>query len=294
MFCRFGRVLISLFTILLAGEVRATWFDAAWKFRRPIEAIWDAEHGTGEQLCFATFYTAGHMKPSGEDIRIATDDGKLVASRVIDITGDHVRVIFATPKLEKKFYVYFGNDNPPPMPASVGELKMMSGLLLESKPFRGGRHDSMDELRTQWEQSSPIIGATRIDKPFLGYNPATENDRTISRISGQLFAPGGRANTSFAGSADDRAAPLYRRKIKPTLLIAGFVGDIRFNTKLDLTRGRHGVHRLSPQHHRSRFSTQHRLAYSRRSRKSMSSRKMSFGRHADRQRWPRWNNSTSR
>ena len=88
----------------------------------PIEAIWDAEHGTGEQLCFATFYTAGHMKPSGEDIRVATEDGKLVASRVIDITGDRVRVVFATPKMEKKFYVYFGNDNAdpdlPPMSAN--------------------------------------------------------------------------------------------------------------------------------------------------------------------------------
>src|SRR5438874_2193541 len=220
----------------LQTDAHATWFDAAWKFRRAIEAIWDAEHGSGEQLCFATFYTAGHMKPSGEDIRVATDDGKLVASRVIDITADRVRIVFATPKLEKKFFVYFGNDDPPSIPSTVGDLKMTSGLLLESKRFRGGRHDSMDELRDQWERSSPVIGATMIDKPFLGYNPATDEDRTISRISGQLFAPAD-GEYLFAGAADDRAAMFIDGQ--PTLLMPNYVGDIRFSTKLNLTRGRH-------------------------------------------------------
>ncbi len=232
----------ALFTIVLAlaGETRAGWFDASWKFRRSIEAIWDAEHGTGEQLCFATFYTAGHMKPSGPlsstDLRVATEDGKLVPSRVIDITGDRVRVVFSTPKMEKKFYVYFGNDAPTPPPANVGELKMTAGLLLESKRFIGGPHDSMEELRDTWERSSPIIGATMIDKPFYGYNPATEEDRTITRISGPLFAPVD-GEYLFAGSADDRAAMYIDGK--PALLMQGLVGDIRFNTQLRLTRGRH-------------------------------------------------------
>src|SRR5690242_13608275 len=70
------------------------WLGGNWKFRRPIEAIWDAEHGSGEQLCYATFYTAGHAKPNGDDIRVATADGKLVPSRILDINGDRVRVVF--------------------------------------------------------------------------------------------------------------------------------------------------------------------------------------------------------
>ena len=222
--------------MLVVGDVHAAWFDAAWKYRRSCEAIWDAEHGSGDQLCFATFYSAGHVKPNGDDIRVATEEGKLVPSRVIDITADRVRVVFQTPKNEKKFFIYFGNDHPPPVPASVGELKMSWGLLMESKPFRGGPHDSIEQLRDAWDRASPIEGATMIDRPFLGYNPATEDDRTISRISGQLFAPAD-GEYLFAGAADDRAA-LYLDG-EPALLMPGYVGDIRFNKQITLKRGRH-------------------------------------------------------
>src|SRR5438552_18601888 len=116
--CRVSRLFITTFvvaTVMVIGTARATWFDAAWKFRWPIEAIWDAEHGTGEQLCFATFYTAGHMKPSGPlsstDIRVATDAGKPVPSPVIYITADRLRVVFASPTVAQNFFVCFGNDD---------------------------------------------------------------------------------------------------------------------------------------------------------------------------------------
>ena len=58
----------------------------------------------------------------------------------------------------------------------------------------------MEELRDTWERSSPIIGATMIDKPFYGDNPATEEDRTITRISGHSSAPVD-GEYLFAGSA---------------------------------------------------------------------------------------------
>src|SRR5438552_3035244 len=73
--CRNVRSFIAAFILAMFAlsehAPAATWFDSNWKFRRPIEAIWDAEHGSGEQLCFATFYTAGHAKPNGEDLRVA-------------------------------------------------------------------------------------------------------------------------------------------------------------------------------------------------------------------------------
>jgi hypothetical protein len=104
--CRFWRSFIAL--ILLASgcvalRADAAWFDASWKFRRPIEAIWDAEHGSGEQLCFATFYTAGHMKPSGADVRVGTQEGKHVATRVLDNKADRVRNVLNTPQNQRQF-----------------------------------------------------------------------------------------------------------------------------------------------------------------------------------------------
>ena len=76
-----------------------------------------------------------------------------------------------------------------------------------------------------------------IDKPFYGYNPATEKDRTISRISGPLFAPVD-GEYLFAGSADDRAAMYIDGK--PALLMPGIRRRHPLqHASFDLTRGRH-------------------------------------------------------
>jgi hypothetical protein len=58
-----------------AATARAGWFDANWSYRRTLDVTWDAEHGTGEELAYAEFYTAGHHQPNGEDVRVATTRG---------------------------------------------------------------------------------------------------------------------------------------------------------------------------------------------------------------------------
>src|SRR5262245_54908486 len=75
------------------SKSQAAWIDAAWPLRRPIDITWDAEHSNGDDLAWAEFYAAGRAKPDGSDVRVATEDGKLVASDVLMAgPGDRIRV----------------------------------------------------------------------------------------------------------------------------------------------------------------------------------------------------------
>src|SRR5262245_30999767 len=117
-----SRHLIAIMVMALqwpCQTVRAIWFDNSWTFRRSVEAVWDGQSTNADALCMAEFYSAGHTLPGGQDIRVATAGGRVVASRVLDIAGDRVRVAFAMPNGEKNFFIYFGNEKPAAPPASA-------------------------------------------------------------------------------------------------------------------------------------------------------------------------------
>src|SRR5208282_4564477 len=77
----------------------ATWFDAAWKYRRPIDVNWKPEEAGGEELALAQFYSAGHALPDGRDLRVATEDGRIVASHLLWAgPGDRFSMVFALQK----------------------------------------------------------------------------------------------------------------------------------------------------------------------------------------------------
>src|SRR4051812_20546939 len=82
--------------LLLWARPALAWFDAGWPFRREISVAWEAEKAQGSEVALADVYTAGHQKEDGSDLRVASDDGRVVASRVLGAgPGDHVRVVFA-------------------------------------------------------------------------------------------------------------------------------------------------------------------------------------------------------
>src|SRR5256885_160476 len=93
---RVSPVMFFFFTINLASLAHAAWPDPPGPFRRSIDVEWAAERGTGEQLATAEIYTGGHHQPSGENIRVATEEGKFLPSRVLMIgPGDKLRILFA-------------------------------------------------------------------------------------------------------------------------------------------------------------------------------------------------------
>lgn len=210
--------------------------DLNFPLRRAIDVTWDAERSNGEDLAYTEFYTAGRHDPTGRDVRVATEDGKPVAADVLQVgPGDRVCIAFALQKGVKKYYVYWGNPDPP---ESKLELQYRRGMLLESKPLSVGVVDNSKQLRDAFDKTKETIGRTMVDRPFIGNNLLGDRQMTVSKLSGQLFVPID-GEYQFALSADDRAAAFLDDKL--LIFAPGAAGDIRYNHKLNLTRGPHAL-----------------------------------------------------
>jgi PKD repeat protein len=224
--------------MLFPAAASATWFDAGWKYRRPIDVTLDADTVQGSELATVEFYTAGHCKPNGEDIRIATDEGRPVAMRVLMMgPGDKASVVFTLAKRVSRYYVYFGNDTPPPPRPELADVKYQSRLLLDMKAMSG--HPNLENaqgLQETWEKSPDTIGRTFISNPLLGINPLGPQDRTISKIVGSLSVQAD-GDYAFAMAVHARAGLFLDGK--PVLFAIDGPSDVRFQVNLPLTKGRH-------------------------------------------------------
>lgn len=198
---------------------------------------WDIERATGEDVAWADVMTAGHADEKGADVRIATDGGKLVPSKILFAgPGDNVRVAFAMPKGETKFYAYWGN--PKHDDKQPDAFKARAGLLMESKTFAGGNVGGFDAIEAAWKNGGERIGAKYLSSGMLGYNPFGEQQQVVSRLTGAVFAPVD-GEYVFASSVDDVGA-LYVDN-KPLVFARIGPGDARFSGKIKLTRGRHDL-----------------------------------------------------
>jgi hypothetical protein len=236
------RVLLHLLSITLlcaSPALAGEWFDPAWPFRREMNVTWDAEHSRDDgEMAVADFYTAGHSLPSGADIRVVTDDGRLCPTRILKTgPGDSVELIFQLAKFQRKYDVYWGNPNPPPIPQNLAsDFPIRYGLLMEIKGLANGAGEGIRRLNDAFDRGTPDYGGTMIDRPFIGYDPVTNAGHTIGRLSGSIFAPED-GSYQFAGACADKGS-LYVDG-KPVLFIPGCVGDTRFNATIRLARGRH-------------------------------------------------------
>jgi PKD repeat protein len=225
------------FLLSIASQARAAsgWFDAS--FRRPVEVIWDAEHAGGGEICYIEFYTAGHLAPDGADVRVATDDGRQTAAKVLMVgPGDRVSAIFSLVKGARKYFVYFGAASPSPNKPAFADVKIEAGLLLGMHEWKGTPVDTFEQIEDSWAKAGPLIGRSMIDSPFYGINPFGPQNRTISKITGTLFAPLD-GDYTFAAFAENRGA-LYIDG-KKTLYVKPGRADVSQQTKINLKRGRH-------------------------------------------------------
>jgi hypothetical protein len=232
-------LLIPMILVGFCSAGRAAWFDSAWQFRRAISITWDDLNPGGEDLASAVFYTGGHALPDGADVRVATENGKRVASHVLMVgQGDKIRVVFSLQKGVRDYEIYFGNPHPQPQPVGKDDVHFKSGLLLETKAWTGGQVENFAQMERSWKRSGPLLGKMMTDEVFLGYNPFGPEDQWISKFSGSLFAPQN-GDYLIAMAADDDAA-LYLDG-KPTLFAPLGGADIRYHTTVNLTRGRHDL-----------------------------------------------------
>lgn len=218
---------------VLAQPVRAD-----WQFRRAIDANWEPAHSPPTSLAIADFYTAGHAKPDGSDIRVTTEDGTPVASRVLMMgPGDRARVAFSLQRPIKKYFVYFGGQAPATTQPGPDELKLDCGLHLEMKELASaGRLDSFQRLSDAWDQGGKVIGETLIPEANLGFNPFGPQDRTVSRVTGSVFAP---VDGQYVVSLWARNFAALFLDGKPVVYAAAGPVDTRNHGSIDLSRGPH-------------------------------------------------------
>lgn len=228
-----------VFAFLLGARPAHAWFDAAWPFRREVSVAWEADRAAGTELAVAEVYTAGHHKPDGSDIRVASDDGKVVPSRLLGVgPGDFVRVVFSLAKGQRKYHVYFGNANPPAKPKGTEDVVYHGGLLMEMREFPGGAVTNPEQIIAAFDHAKTPIGNSMIPSLFIGRNPFGEQQQWISRFTGGIFAPL-MGEYVFAISADDRG--LLMLDGKPLVYAPNNTGDARYNAKIVLSRGWHEV-----------------------------------------------------
>jgi PKD domain len=217
---------------------RADWFDRHWQFRRALDVNWDAANADGHELATAEFYTAGHMADGGADLRVTGQDGKLLPSHVLMVgPGDFARMVFALEPGQTKYFVYFGNPNPPPPPEGMGDVQYLCGLLFQMRTWPGGQDfNSAEDCYQAWDSASDMVGQTMIDQPFYGLEPFGPHSRCVCKTSGSLVVPID-GDYEFAGAAVDRGGLFIDGR--PVLFIPNAPGDIRHNTLVNLSRGRH-------------------------------------------------------
>jgi hypothetical protein len=231
-------VLVLTIQLLSARSADAdAWWDAHWQFRRPVEVNWDAGNASGSELAEIRFFTAGHVNPTGNDIRVATQNGTPVPTAELMVgPGDSARAVFQLQPNIAKYYVYFGNPAPAPVPASIPEIKFNCGLLMETKLWSGPPVANADQVAASWIRSTNLLGRTMVDRPFMGVNPFGDQAQIISKLSGQISAPVDGKYT-FAVSAEARGALFIDGSA--LVFAQGAPGDIRFRADITLKRGRH-------------------------------------------------------
>jgi len=228
-----------LFALLLASPVFANWADNTWPYRRALDVDWPANRAPQEDLATADVFTAGHHAPSGENIRVATEEGKYLPCHVLMIgPGDRMRIVFSPLAGVRRYYVYFGRANPPPPQRGTEDVAYHCGVLLSMHTLRGGLANDFRDVEPIWQRSMQPIGQLLLDHLSAGFNPFGDQSPVVSRYTASLIAPEDGKYT-FAISAGDRAA-LYIDG-KPILFAAGQTGNTRFNATVDLKHGRHDL-----------------------------------------------------
>ena len=197
---------------------------------------WDAEHASGRELASFEFYTDGRGKPDGSDVRVATDDGRLLPSELLQVgPGDRVRVLFPLVKAVRDYDVYFGNRN---ASAVHQPVPITSGLLMTMRQWNHAHLYDFETTQKSYDQSGPELGRVMIPDLFLGFNPINGLSSTISKTTGTVFAPQDGLYT-FAMAADHFAA----LSLDNQPLLFGVVGpsDTHINQVITLTRGFHDI-----------------------------------------------------
>ena len=161
------------------------WWKSYWKARRVMKATVPEGVEADEPVGVAQFLTHGHLKQDGSDIRVIAK-GKEVPSRVLQVgPGDQVRIAFQLRVNVEAYQVYYGN--PDAKPAEY-DWRIVSGLLMTVKKYRGGQFNNLRQALDTWNRSKEVLGADFVPKIYFGHNPFGPTGSFMSHYVGWLRA----------------------------------------------------------------------------------------------------------
>ncbi len=225
---------VLLVITLLPSLVSAAW-ETGWPYRRTVFLDAPPEHPTPDDVVLASIHTAGHHVPSGDIVRVTTDDARPVPARFLMAgPGDTITVAFALRPPALRYHIYFGNPNAP-APRPADRLALRSGVLLEIRKPRNNRVGPIDRIEDHFSAANTTLGQTLIPRLYIGVNPFGEQTDILCKYSATLRAPVD-GSYAFAASATDRGALFLNGK---QLLVAENAHDTRYNAKIDLRKGTH-------------------------------------------------------
>ncbi|MGA3067497.1 MAG: PKD domain-containing protein [Tepidisphaeraceae bacterium] len=228
--------LAAILPVAARASADDAWAEKQCAYRRPVTVIWDSGNPTGAEMAQLDFLTAGRAKPDGGDIRVTTQNGSEIPSRVLMMgPGDTARIVFSLSPGVEQYDVYFGNPAAPP-PQDVSTFPITRGLLLETRTWNNQTSNQAAAFESIWNASGPLLGRTMVDLPFIAGNPLGYLPGSISRYTGKFSVPQDGQYT-FAASTGTWGA-LYVDG-QPILFAAGLTPHADYQVNLDLSRGWH-------------------------------------------------------
>ncbi len=123
------------------------------------------------------------MRPDGADIRVLGGN-RVVPHEVVFIgPGDRVSLLFAYRPGRTEYYIYYGN---PEAEAVESDWTVRRGLLLETRPYNGGKCGNWAEMQQTLERAGEPYGRGLVETIFHGYNPFGPSHNMVSVYRGWL------------------------------------------------------------------------------------------------------------
>jgi len=139
-------------------------------------------------IVVSEFYHHGEIDSQGRNVLVAAANHDPAPTKILQLgPGDFCRIAFQTVDKERQYEILYGGD--PPDAAKVPPWNDNSGLILDTREFRGCNLNSLESVRQAFE-SSVIIGRDYVSNVQHSHNPfSLKREPFLSRYSGTLHIP---------------------------------------------------------------------------------------------------------
>ncbi len=191
----------ALALVLSAAEAFAAdeWWDQAWQARRKV-MVAKGQQWDGSEIAHVAFPACTQIQKDGIDVRVVTPAGIEVDSKVLfaDL-GRVCHVLFRLQKVERTYYVYYGNPDAKPLDK---RLDVDRGLILTTGPRLRVNCASWQDMKTIMESSGGIHGCAPVPNVFLGHNPFGPSTFFWTSFKGFINAPASGVYVFSTASSD--------------------------------------------------------------------------------------------